>query len=82
MEKRIKTPLTWLAAALVLIMAGSLFANLFNTSFYKVGVAQIKFPTDKGVMSGLLYMPAGAGDPPLLQPTAILMPRKCRPPRL
>ena len=61
MEKRIKTPLTWLAAALVLIMAGSLFANLFNTSFYKVGVAQIKFPTDKGVMSGLLYMPAGAG---------------------
>ena len=46
--------------ALGLILVGSIFAHMFNTSFYSNDVERIKFDTDTGVLSGLLYKPEGA----------------------
>ena len=45
----------------VLILAGSLCAQLFNTSFYSTKVSRISFDTPTGELSGLLYLPKGAG---------------------
>jgi len=60
MNKTDRKPQYWLALALVLMIVGTLFAYLFNTSFYSVTTREITFKTDKGVLNGLLYMPAGA----------------------
>ncbi|MEN6591016.1 MAG: alpha/beta hydrolase [Fervidobacterium sp.] len=50
----------WLIFALVLIFVGSFLAQMFNTSFYTVKVKRIKFDTNNGILSGLLYLPKGA----------------------
>ena len=55
-----KKPSKGLALALIIVLIGSFFANVFNTSFFKVDVTRISFDTDKGTLSGLLYMPKGA----------------------
>lgn len=60
MDKSSRKPQFWMALALVLMIVGTLFAHLFNTSFYSVTTKEIAFTTDKGVLNGLLYMPAGA----------------------
>jgi pimeloyl-ACP methyl ester carboxylesterase len=57
----LKKPQHMLALALVLCILGSFFAGLFNTSFYSVKVKKITFNADHGTLSGLLYMPKGAG---------------------
>lgn len=56
--------------SIVLVLLGSILAHMFNTSFYSVEVKRIKFETDTGILSGLLYLPkdAGATDP---RPTII-----------
>ena len=41
------------------MLLGSIFAQMFHTSFYKVKVSRISFETDTGTLSGLLYMPKG-----------------------
>ena len=66
-----KLPLRLLIAALVLVLCGSFLANLFNTGMYSVKVSRISFDTANGTLSGLLYMPKGAGasDP---RPTVIV----------
>src|SRR5690554_3681828 len=46
--------------SLILILGGSIFAHLFNTSFYSTRVSKISFDTDIGELSGLLYRPKGA----------------------
>jgi len=46
--------------AIILILGGSIFAYLFNTSFFSTNVDRINFETDKGILSGLLYKPKGA----------------------
>jgi len=50
-----------LVVALVLIVLGSFLAGMFNTSFYSVNVSRISFETERGTLTGLLYMPRGAG---------------------
>ncbi len=60
MKTSAKDPRFWLALALVLMLVGTGFAYLFNTSFFSVTTSEISFKTDKGVLNGLLYMPAGA----------------------
>lgn len=55
-----KRTLIVLAIALVLILVGSLFAGLFNSSMGSVKVSRISFDTDKGTLSGLLYLPKDA----------------------
>lgn len=50
-----------LVVALVLIVLGSFCASMFNTSMFQVKVKQIDFETEHGTLSGLLYMPKGAG---------------------
>lgn len=50
-----------LFVSLVLIFLGSFLAQMYNTSFYTVKVSRIKFDTEKGTLSGLLYMPKDAG---------------------
>ncbi|TXK83988.1 S9 family peptidase [Paenibacillus sp. N3.4] len=57
----LKKPKGLLALSLVLIIIGSFFAQMFNTSFYSVNVNKINFKADHGTLSGLLYMPKGAG---------------------
>ena len=47
--------------SVALIVAGSLCAQLFNTSFYSTKVSRISFLTGSGELSGLLYLPKGAG---------------------
>ncbi|PRA02851.1 MULTISPECIES: S9 family peptidase [unclassified Paenibacillus] len=57
----LKKPQGLLVLSLVLVIFGSLFAGMFNTSFYSVKVKEIKFQAEHGTLSGLLYMPKGAG---------------------
>lgn len=59
MSKSAKDPRFWLALSLLLMIVGTGFAYLFNTSFFSVTTREISFKTDKGVLNGLLYMPAG-----------------------
>jgi hypothetical protein len=57
----LKKPQGLLALSLILILLGSFFAGMFNTSLYSVKVKEIQFKADHGTLSGLLYMPEGAG---------------------
>ena len=54
-----KKPTWLLALAMVLVLVGSLFAQMFNTSFYQVKVSEITLETEQnnGKLVGLLYMP-------------------------
>lgn len=56
-----KTYLKLIILSLVLILGGSIFAHMFNTSFYATTVSRTNFTTPIGELSGLLYMPKGAG---------------------
>ena len=60
-----------LAVALCLMLLGSIFAMLVNTSFGATKVSRISFDTPTGTLSGLLYMPkdASAENP---KPTVIV----------
>ncbi len=49
-----------LLIAIVMILAGSIGAHFVNTSGGAVKVSRIAFDTDKGKLSGLLYLPKGA----------------------
>ena len=49
-----------LAVGLVLMLLGSIVAQAFNTSGYGVKVSRVYFETEKGTLSGLLYMPKEA----------------------
>lgn len=60
-QKTKRVSLIFLAVALVLILAGSFLASMFNTSFFSVKVSEIEFETERGTLAGLLYMPDGAG---------------------
>ena len=60
MKKRI--PQLLLIVSLVLVLLGSVLAQTFHTSMYTVDIERIKFDTDKGTLSGLLYMPKGASE--------------------
>lgn len=50
-----------LCISLVLIIVGSFFASMLNTSMFSVNVSKVEFQTERGTLAGLLYMPAGAG---------------------
>ena len=49
-----------LIIGLVVILLGSILAQTFNTSMYSVNVSRISFETERGTLSGLLYMPKDA----------------------
>ena len=55
-----KRTLVVLIIALVLILAGSLVAGVFNSSMGSVKVTRISFDGGHGTLSGLLYMPKDA----------------------
>lgn len=57
----LKNPKRLLVISLALILCGSFLAGLFHTSFYSVKVERVKFETERGTLSALLYMPKGAG---------------------
>ncbi len=66
-----KGTLALLCIALVLLVAGSVLAGVFNGGNGAVKVSRISFDTANGTLSGLLYMPKGAsGDNP--RPTVIV----------
>ena len=52
---------TWVALAvgLILLLLGSVLAHGFNTSFHTVDVTRIAFSTERGRLSGILYLPDG-----------------------
>lgn len=66
-----KRTLILLAAAVVLILLGSILASVFNTGAGSVSVSRIRFQADHGQLSGLLYLPkdASAENP---RPTVIV----------
>ena len=49
-----------LAIGLVLMLLGSVVAQAFHTSFYSVSISRVYFDTERGTLSGLLYLPKGA----------------------
>ena len=53
--------IVWLVIAVLLIGVGSFLANRFMTGQGSVKVSRVKFDTETGTLSGLLYMPKGAG---------------------
>ena len=59
-----------LCIALILILAGSILASVFNGG-RNVNVSRIQFDTESGTLSGLLYMPkdASASNP---KPTGVV----------
>lgn len=57
-----KTALRLLIIALVLVIVGSALASVFNTGMFKTSVKRISFETERGKLSGLLYMPKGASE--------------------
>lgn len=60
-----------LCIALVLILAGSILAGMYNSGNGTVSVSRISFEAQNGTLSGLLYMPKGASaDNP--RPTVIV----------
>lgn len=66
-----KIPQLLLIVALVLVIVGSIAASAFNTGLGATSVKRISFETERGVLSGLLYMPDGASasDP---RPTVVV----------
>lgn len=56
----IKNPKQLFSLALIVVILASIFANMVNTSFYSVDVKRVYFTTEKGELSGLLYLPKGA----------------------
>ena len=66
-----KGTIALLCIALVLVLAGSVLAGVFNGGNGAVKVSRISFETANGTLSGLLYMPKGASaDDP--RPTVIV----------
>lgn len=57
-----KKTLVLLAIALVVLLAGSLLASVFNTGAGATTVTRISFDAAHGKLSGLLYMPKGASE--------------------
>lgn len=66
-----KIPQLLLIIALVLVIVGSIAASAFNTGLGATSVKRISFETERGVLSGLLYMPkdASASNP---RPTVVV----------
>ena len=66
-----KIPQLLLIVALIIVIVGSFFASMFNTSMFATKVERISFETTRGTLSGLLYLPKGASasDP---RPTVIV----------
>lgn len=66
-----KIPQLLLIVALVLVIVGSIAASAFNTGLGATSVKRISFDTERGTLSGLLYMPDGASasDP---RPTVVV----------
>ncbi|MBJ6362537.1 alpha/beta hydrolase family protein [Paenibacillus sp. GCM10012307] len=56
-----RKPQGLLAISLAIMIVASFFAGLFHTSFYAVNVKKISFEAEHGKLTGLLYMPKGAG---------------------
>ncbi len=66
-----KRALVAICIGLALILIGSFLAFVFHTDTFGTKITRISFDTDKGTLSGLLYMPRGAGaDNP--RPTVIV----------
>ncbi|MDD3068042.1 MAG: alpha/beta fold hydrolase [Acholeplasmataceae bacterium] len=59
MLKRLSKPTIWLLALLLVILVSSLFASLVQNSFFSVKVDKISFETERGEISGYLYVPKG-----------------------
>nr|WP_072536424.1 alpha/beta hydrolase [Anaerococcus mediterraneensis] len=60
--KTSKKQIAAIIISLIMIIAGSICANYFNTSGRSVDVKRISFETDKGTLSGLLYKPKDADE--------------------
>ena len=59
MLKRLSKPTKWLAILLLVVLVSSFFASTVQNSFFSVKVDKISFETERGELSGLLYIPRG-----------------------
>jgi dipeptidyl aminopeptidase/acylaminoacyl peptidase len=62
MLKKLSKSVRWLIILLIVALAASLGASLVNNSFFGVNVDKISFETERGELSGYLYMPRGVDD--------------------
>ena len=58
--KKLSVPFRLLIISVVIVLVASFFACMFNTGVFSVSVKRISFETERGTLSGLLYMPKGA----------------------
>lgn len=59
MLKNLSKPLRWLVLLLAVVIVSSLFASLVQNSFWSVKVNKVSFETERGELSGYLYLPRG-----------------------
>ena len=64
MHQTSKKTVPWklLVISLAIILLFSFLASMFNSGMFTVNVSRINFETANGELSGLLYMPKGAGE--------------------
>ena len=59
MLKKLSKPTKWLVILLLVVIVSSFFASTVQNSFFSVKVDKISFETDRGTLSGYLYVPRG-----------------------
>ena len=52
-------PVRLLIVSVAIILCASFFASMFNTGVFSTSVTRISWTTERGTLSGLLYMPKG-----------------------
>lgn len=59
MLKKMSKPTKWLVILLLVVLVSSFFASTVQNSFFSVKVDKISFETERGTLSGYLYIPRG-----------------------
>lgn len=59
MLQKMSKPTKWLVILLLVVLVSSFFASTVQNSFFSVKVDKISFETERGTLSGYLYIPRG-----------------------
>jgi len=57
MFNKLSKPVKWILSLLIVIIISSICASLVQNSFFQVKVQKVKFDTERGTLSGYLYVP-------------------------
>lgn len=62
MLKRFSKPVIWLVTLMLVALLSSFFASTVQNSFFSVKVDKVSFETERGELSGYLFIPKGVSD--------------------